>query len=463
LPVVELLDQGSAQDVVAESGAATIIAVRPLPAVNEDRTLPQADAGEQVDAGLAEPELAAALRRLPVVELPEVQNVVEPEGIIDAAPVAHRLSLPVLEDRFVEQRRGEGGSQQAVVEPIVAAADWPLPAAEATWPSWASSAAGADQIRRLPDAGNVLEDRRAAHGPSAEQHWAAAEGALVGVAQQAQESVHRACELARKGAIYSARAEFLEALRAIAASLDAHYSDGQHTAALVAALRALKEADDFAVGESLEAARDVETIRSSHRTEVLSAEDSRQVSPMVAMQRYYEFAQEQLVMAAGGAPVAADAYYGLGKLYLALGEPTAVTERMHGPKAMAFFAAALDVNPSHATAANELGVAYARLGKWQEARRVLQRSVAVASLPENWHNLSVVHERLGELELAAQARQQWQRLAGAQRSAMPANGLVQWVEPAALAGGGQSTPPRPATTPATRTAREEAPKWRWSW
>jgi uncharacterized protein HemY len=50
----------------------------------------------------------------------------------------------------------------------------------------------------------------------------------------------------------------------------------------------------------------------------------------------------------------------------------------------------------------------ARFGKLQEARAALQHSVALNPLPETWQNLSVVHQRLGEAELAAQSVANWQ-------------------------------------------------------
>jgi hypothetical protein len=68
------------------------------------------------------------------------------------------------------------------------------------------------------------------------------------------------------------------------------------------------------------------------------------------------------------------------------------------------------VDPQNHLAANELGVLLARYEQWEDARRVLLQSVAVNPLPQAWHNLAVVHHRLGETTLATQARFEMEQL-----------------------------------------------------
>ena len=259
------------------------------------------------------------------------------------------------------------------------------------------------------------------------------------MAEQSHVAIENGYRLAEKGALYSARAEFLESLRGIALGLDAHFGESVHTDSLLAGLRSLKEADDFAAtGDRLESPVDVEVVAAAHRTgpHVLA---SGEESSVLAMQKYYAFTQDRIVVAAGGSPVAAEALYGLGKVCMALAEQRDSSELMPGPKAMVYLGATLSVNPSHAMAANELGVLYARLGKLHEARQVLQQSVASRPLSASWQNLAVVHRRLGETALADQTHVHSQSLvfSGAGNSAP--RGTVQWVAPAAFAAVGRQS------------------------
>ena len=119
---------------------------------------------------------------------------------------------------------------------------------------------------------------------------------------------------------------------------------------------------------------------------------------------------------------------------------------------MAFHQAALLVDPQNSMAANELGVLLVRFGQLREARQVLRHCIATAPRPEVWHNLAVVHERLGEQELAVLAHNEWQRVKQHQAigSAAAPQPLVRWVDPAAFA---QSGPAGPFAGPPTqRTA-----------
>ena len=68
---------------------------------------------------------------------------------------------------------------------------------------------------------------------------------LDAVNQRAEQTVRWAFNRAERGALYSARAQFAEALRSIAEALDLQRNTVAHTAALTAGLRALDEVNDF--------------------------------------------------------------------------------------------------------------------------------------------------------------------------------------------------------------------------
>jgi hypothetical protein len=224
----------------------------------------------------------------------------------------------------------------------------------------------------------------------------------------------------------------------ISQALDASHGAREHSQALAAGLRALDESDDFAPrGARLEADLDIAILIPAHRTPVLKDAVHEDVSPLVARQRYYTYAQQQLAIAGGGERAGSMALYGLGKVHSALISQKIGGSSTDGPKAMAFHQAALLSNSDNYMAANELGVMLARYGELHSARGLFLHSVSLQPQASVWNNLAVVHERLGEASLAHAARQEAAMLA---RSAESPQGdhdasrpNVVWTDPATFA------------------------------
>ena len=256
--------------------------------------------------------------------------------------------------------------------------------------------------------------------------------AIANVAERANELARHGMSLAGRGAYYSARSEFIQALRMIAQALDQESPGAEHGQKLAAGLRALDEAKDFVPpGSQLEADLDLASVVAAHQTPVLKQADLTQLSTIAALQDYYSYAQEQLAAAGGHEPAASLALFGLGKIHLLLAGQTTATSRLEQPKAMVFHRAALSVDPANFRAANELGVLLAKCGQLEAAKQVLLQSALASPQPEAWHNLAVVHERLGETAQAQQARREWQMLASgaAARLAPASDATVQWLDP----------------------------------
>jgi hypothetical protein len=121
--------------------------------------------------------------------------------------------------------------------------------------------------------------------------------------------------------------------------------------------------------------------------------------------------------------------------------------RLHGPKAMVLHGAALAIDETNHRAANELGVLMASYGQLDEAKRLFVLSATLAPVPETWHNLAVVHERLHEDDLAGKARYEWE-LAHRQRGTNPAAARtrinVEWVDARQFAASSAEDAPRSA-------------------
>jgi len=230
------------------------------------------------------------------------------------------------------------------------------------------------------------------------------------VASRAEQRMHYATGLAERGAVYSAQEEFVAVLASIAQSRDAETGTQRHQRALEAGLIALEEASDFAPKDSLsQVSMNLSAVIARHRTTVLKSANANQLTPMIAMQRYYLYAQQQLALAGCNEPVASQALYRIGRLQTLLSHRFDGTKTMAGPKTVALYSAALAVDGRNYMAANELGVLLARCGQPEEARRVLLHGLSVSAQPETSYNLSVVQRQLGEEAAAQQAYAQYEQ------------------------------------------------------
>ena len=253
-------------------------------------------------------------------------------------------------------------------------------------------------------------------------------------ARQAGRLVAHGFALANRGALYAARAEFLQALDLIVEERDAVNGNGRSAEALAAAWQALSEADDFLPKSSRGVLnRDIQPVVEMHRTTVLHAADLTGINSIVALQRYYTFARNQLAEAVHGEPVAAQALFALGKLHMLFPKQSPSERRRNGQKAVAFHQAALMVHPRDHLAANELGVLLARAEQYEFAKEVFLQSLTVMPRAETWHNLAAVHRVLGESELQRRAQYEKERMLGEKKVAPrndSMNSGVQWISPA---------------------------------
>ncbi len=280
---------------------------------------------------------------------------------------------------------------------------------------------------------------------------------MIAIMQQADGINRHAFELAQRGAIYSARAEFLRSLHLIATALDSQGNGRQHQIMLAAGMRALDEADDFIIRDPLATTQvDVAQIVGGHQTTILKNQSLDKVSPQEAVGRYLTYAQLQLAGSAGDLPPGSAALFGLGKIFSVPVEVHGPLDSTGGAKAVVYYEAALDVDGRNYPAANELGVVLAYFGRLPEARAALQHSLSIAAQPVAWRNLATVHERMGETELAARARQS-AVVAAKQGGASQSTYNVDWVDAATFA---SSMPVNtdPIRVPASTIAQPQARK-----
>jgi tetratricopeptide (TPR) repeat protein len=297
-------------------------------------------------------------------------------------------------------------------------------------------------IERLPPISP--EERSAAEQPQRS-------AAMMAVVRNAETHIRSGMELGGRRAYLSARAELIEAMRLLADALDAEAGTDEHGKALAAGLKALDEADDLAPREGeIEADLDLPSIVALHKTPVVR-ESPEGLTPTVAAQQYYAYAQEQLARGLAHEPAGSVALAALGKLYIVMSGDQVTEIARPMPKAMVLHQAALTIDQNNPVAANELGVLLARIGRYEEARGWLEYSVSLAPQPATWHNLAVVQSQLGQLDRAQQARRQ-ELAAGKVLS--PNRPEVRWVAPqefSATPGQQSILPAKPAGPPAHRT------------
>ena len=257
---------------------------------------------------------------------------------------------------------------------------------------------------------------------------------MTAVAQRAEQAARRGFNLAERGALYSARAQFIESLRIIAEALDEQLETTAHTKALSAGLRAMEEVGDFAPRDGrLETDLNLKLIADAHRTPVLKNRGLEEITPADAQRMYLTYAQEQLAAAGGDQDVASLALHGLGRICVAPAELHGPREQMAEAKAVTFYQSALIIEPQNFMAANELGVVLTRYGRLNEAKAVFEQAVAHCDAPTSWRNLAVVCDRLGEPANAAEARHEADTaVARLQKNGYATAGMrypLEWVSP----------------------------------
>ena len=282
------------------------------------------------------------------------------------------------------------------------------------------------------------------------------------IARQADDKTREGMDLADRGASFAARADFIAALRLVAQGLDNDEAATRHSHALSAALTAMKEAQDFlpAAGKT-EGDLDIPSIVGGHATPLLKNVPPGQLQAMRALKQYFNFAQEQLRLAAGHEVAGSMALAALGKLHAAMAEKGNSEMPLPEAKAIAFYQAAVLVCPNNYIAANDLGVLRAHKNDYAAARSALEHSVNVCHTAENLKNLSIVYRRLGAAQLADLAARDAESVKTAEVARLKtgsrsAGGAVQWVGPEALPAPSAQWADAPAR-PATAAAAAQVP------
>ena len=242
-------------------------------------------------------------------------------------------------------------------------------------------------------------------------------------AQKAAHNIEYGKSLSRRGAAYAARQEFYSSLRILAQSHDKQVGGKAYTQALRNGIIALKEAKDFIVTDTeTQIGLDVGNVIETHSTKIISAESAGSMTAIEAVQRYFAYASHQLSRSGGQNVVAAEALYCLGKLHSVQASNGSNQSKMDLAKSLVYHQAAIAADPDNYRSLNELGVLYANSGRFEESKQMLKKSLRIKPLPQAWQNLSVIHQRMGEDQLAELANREFQMV-----SANSPGSVIRWT------------------------------------
>jgi len=245
------------------------------------------------------------------------------------------------------------------------------------------------------------------------------------ISRRAMVTIRYAEDLAKRGAVYSAEDEFIQALKLIAHAYDTQAEETVHIPALHAGLTALKEADDFAQqGLPVAIETDLSRFVVTHKTPVLQDANLKEITPLKALQMYYAFAEHELAFAGGTDPAASQSFYGLARLQNMYPKES---KKRHGTgpaKAIALHRTALRIDNNNYKAANELGVLLAKAGHFENAKDCLLQSIAISPQPESWKNLARVCEELGNQQQAQTAWNSYEQVKTRRSTNHPS---IRWV------------------------------------
>jgi tetratricopeptide (TPR) repeat protein len=203
--------------------------------------------------------------------------------------------------------------------------------------------------------------------------------------------------------------------------------------ALSAGLGALEEAEQIRRASCAVADVDLSLLVETHSTPVLYGEDLSELVPLAAMDRYHEYAEQQLGMAVAGDPSGSMALYGLARIYEHLGSENNADRVASSRQSVALHKAALLAHPENHLAAHELGVVLTRLGMRQQALAMLTRSVQLYPTSRGYQNLALMHRQIGGHSQAAVAEQYAAQMAQREQTSGAEPTQVTWLDPGAFA------------------------------
>ncbi|MEM1227397.1 MAG: hypothetical protein AAGJ40_16985 [Planctomycetota bacterium] len=219
---------------------------------------------------------------------------------------------------------------------------------------------------------------------------------------------------ARRGAFASARKAAHETLRSIALLRDSQVGDSRHSRWLDAATQAIRESSEFTGHFGRVDAAAMDRLIQVHQTEVLRHVDTSMLTPPHAIEAYLCLAQEKLVAAARGGPLAAEAMIILADVEALNANFTfenadglLAQSALHASElSLMYRRAAVAIDPANTQAVSKLGKTLLKRSMPGVAKPYLAAAVAASPTRQNVEALQQAAILLGDLKVATQCESQ---------------------------------------------------------
>ena len=221
--------------------------------------------------------------------------------------------------------------------------------------------------------------------------------------------------LARRGAFFAAREEFLNALYLVAESHDRRSGRSNYSSRLKAGLLALDEVKSFGkITRNQDTPQARQFVLGTLQTKIVAPQDGARYTRNQLIELFCQHASSEIVQSLGKSPAASESLFSYGKLLAAETKLEDAQEAINAQSSWAFFLAAATVNPQNHESTNELGARLLKSGQLAKAKEMFLQSVHGANSAVYWSNLAETHrqiagvsqnpqERNSELSLAQQA------------------------------------------------------------
>ena len=240
---------------------------------------------------------------------------------------------------------------------------------------------------------------------------------IVGLPENEQRAflvVEKGKALARRGAYFAAKQEFLKALHLVAESNDRVMGGRAYSESLSAGLVALKELKDFdiSLGSVEEQSMSLGLILASHSTKTIDPNFVHQLSPTKAIEVYSDFARVRIEQAVGQSMASSSALYCLSRLLKTAPELYGDSAVPKSDVQAAMLLASYAAHPANFDSSNELGLLFFQRGQYNDAAQWFHNAVRSSGGKQLfWRNLAEAHQRFAQSTQIVSSQQEHMRLA----------------------------------------------------
>lgn len=213
------------------------------------------------------------------------------------------------------------------------------------------------------------------------------------VEAKAMQRVGYGKSLARRGAFFAAKEEFLNAMYIVAESYDRRSRASHYSMRLKAALRALDEVKDFGrVNRSDDSRQLLQFVLAGHNSKLIAPDQAGSYTPEQLVDLYCKHATSHFEQALGKSPAASESLFAYGRLLISESDQESISAQV----SWSVFWAAFATNPLNDENTNEIGVRLLNMGQLSKAKDMFLRAAQSSNSTVYWNNLAEAHRRMAQ-------------------------------------------------------------------